>query len=355
MYFSIEPKTKRSDLFGMNYQLDLLKKYLLDRDTRIIIIKGLRRTGKTSLLNVALNEVNIESVKIDVRDAPFYDRREFIIFLIKKIKERDSGLIRKIIKNIAGVKLEYKEVSIELIFNKEENINLFFSSLNSELKRENKEIILAFDEAQLLKAIDFDYFLASIFDNYKNIKLLLTGSEIGLLDNLLGKLNYKAPLFGRAYLEIEIEKIKEEGVKEFLEEGFKQINKKIDFEELREVIENLDGIIGWATYYGWFRYKGFSHQKALEKVKEEGKVIIKKELENFLLNRKAKIRYLKLINYIAKGHNAWDLLKQAFRKEGIDISDSQLNLYLKELINFGFIEKLFEKYFISDPLLSIVR
>jgi len=355
MYFSIEPKAKRSDLFGMSYQLDLLKKYLLDADARMIVIKGLRRTGKTSLLNVALNETSIESVKIDVREAPFYNRREFIIFLIKKIKEKDDSLIKKIVEKIAGIKLKYKEVSIELLFNQEENINLFFSNLNSELKKENKRLILAFDEAQLLTAINFDFFLASIFDNYKNIKLLLTGSEIGLLDNLLGRLNYEAPLFGRAYLEIEITKIKEEGIRKFLEEGFKQINKKIEFEEMREVIENLDGIMGWATYYGWFRHKGFSHQKALEKVKEEGKGIIKREIENFLSNRKAKVKYLKLINYIAKGSNTWELLKQAFRKDNLNVSDSQLNLYLKELINFGFIEKLSEKYFISDPLLSVSR
>jgi AAA+ ATPase superfamily predicted ATPase len=129
----------------MSYQLELLKKYLLDKNVRMVIIKGLRRTGKTSLLNVVLSEIKTESIKIDVREAPFYDRKEFTIFLIKKIRG-------------------YEKFSFELFFSKEEHINLFFSSLNKQLSKKKQELILAFDEAQLLKRINFDYFLASIME-----------------------------------------------------------------------------------------------------------------------------------------------------------------------------------------------
>jgi hypothetical protein len=87
--------------------------------------------------------------------------------------------------------------------------------------------------------------------------------------------------------------MKEQEVVQFLKNGFSQINKKIEFEEIMEIIENLDGIIGWITHYGWFRSKGFSHKKALEKVKEEGSALTKKELETFLQSRKARVKYLK--------------------------------------------------------------
>jgi uncharacterized protein len=351
MYFDISPKTKRDDLFGFDYQLELLKKYLLDESVRLIVIKGLRRTGKTSLLNVALNEVNIKSIKIDVRESPFYDKREFLVFLIKKIGEKIEGLLDRIIKNIKGIKLGYEKFSFEVFFGKEENVNSFFENLNSFLAKKRQNLILAFDEAQLLRNIKFDYFLASIFDNYKNIKIVLTGSEVGVLDKLLGKSDYNSPLFGRAYLEIELKKLKEDDVRKFLELGFKQIKKKIEFEEIREVVENLDGIIGWITYYGWFRYNEFSHRKALEMVKDEGKQIIKRELENFLEGRKAKAKYLKLIKYLKLGYNNWSSLKKAFKKDGLRISDSQLNMYIKEFIDFGFVEKIDNKYFLTDPLL----
>jgi hypothetical protein len=353
MYFDISPKTKREDLFGCDYQLDLIKKYLLDESTRLIVIKGLRRMGKTSLLNVALNELNVKSIKIDVREAPFYDKREFLVFLIKRISEKLEGLLDRIIKNIKGIKLGYEKFSFEVFFSKEENVNYFFENVNSFLNKKRENLILAFDEAQLLKNIKFDYFLASIFDNYKNIKIVLTGSEVGVLDKLLGKSDYKSPLFGRAYLEIELKKLKEDDVRRFLELGFRQINKKIEFEEIREVVENLDGIIGWITYYGWFRYNGFSHRKALERVKEEGKQLIKREVENFLEGRKAKAKYLKLIKFLKLGYNSWSSLKKAFNKDGLRISDSQLNMYIKELIDFGFVEKVDGKYFLTDPLLLV--
>lgn len=355
MYFDISPKTIREDLFGMDYQLELLKKYLSDDSIRMVVIKGLRRTGKTSLLNVALNEVKIKNIKIDVREAPFYDKKEFIIFIIKKIREKLKNILDKIIENIAGIKVKYEKFSFELFFSKEENINLFFGNLDRRLEKRKQKLILAFDEAQLLKKIGFDYFLASIFDNYKSIKTVLTGSEIGILDKLLGKNDSNAPLFGRAYMEIELKKIKEEDVTKFLEKGFKQINKKIDFEEVIEVIENLDGITGWITYYGWFRYKGLSHKTSLGRVKEEGNLLIKKELENFLQGRKAKIKYLKILKYLIKGSNSWRLLKQEFIREGLRISDAQLSLYLKELLNFGFIEKSIDRYFVTDPLLNFIR
>lgn len=351
MYFDVSPKIKKEDLYGMDYQLELLKNYLTDKSVRMIVVRGLRRVGKTSLLNVGLKEAGTSYLKIDVRESPFYDRREFLIFLIKKIKEKRGDLWGKITKKISGLGMGYKSFSFELFFSKEGNVASFFENLNKELEKKGEELILAFDEAQLLKNIKFDYFLASIFDNYKNIKLIITGSEIGVMDKFLGKEDYEAPLFGRAYLEIKVNKIREEAVSKFLEEGFKQINKKIGFEEIKEVLENFDGVIGWVTYYGWFRAKNFSHTKALERVREEGKTIVKKEFDNFLANRRLKTNYLKTVKYLARGKDSWELIKQGFRKEGIKLSDSQLNLYLKELVDFGFVEKLNKRYFLADPLL----
>jgi len=319
------------------------------------VVRGLRRTGKTSLLNVALSEVGVKSVKIDVREAPFYDEKAFMLFLIKSVRERVGGIFDKIVEGIAGVKIGFAEFSLELLFSKKADVNLFFRKLDEELRRRNEHLILAFDEAQLLKQIHFDYFLASVFDNYKSLKLVLTGSEVGLLDKLLGKGDYGAPLFGRAYVEIELGKMEKEDVMKFLMEGFRQMNRKISFEETREVIENLDGIIGWITYYGWFRRQRLSHERSIEKVKEEGYAIVKKELEGFLQPRKAKAKYLRILRYLAKGINEWASIKQAFRKEGTAISDAQLNLYLKELINYGFVEKTPGKYFVADPILKLMR
>ncbi len=352
MFFDITPKVRKEDLFGMDYYLEQFRSYLLDPTVRMIVIKGLRRVGKTSLLNVGLRTSGQQFIRIDVRDAPFQDKKEFMLFLIGKIKEARREDWERIIQKIAKVGLGYRQFSLELFFSQDEKVNSFFENLNKELQKKKETLIIALDEAQLLKKIGFDYFLASVFDNYRSIKIVITGSEIGLINKFLGKEEYEAPLFGRAHLEISIGKIKEEMVAKFLEAGFAQLGQKISFEEVRDVIENFDGLIGWVTYYGWYRSKNFSHEKAIEKVKEEGRIIITKELENFLAMRKSRSNYIRTIKYLAKGFNTWSLLKQHFQKAGIKLSDSQVDLYLKELIEFGFIDKINEQYFLVDPLLS---
>ncbi len=352
MYFDINPKTERKDFFGEDYALSNLKEYLQDDSTHLIIIKGLRRTGKTSLLNVALNEINADSVKIDVRKGPYFEQKEFFPFLIEQIKQKIApSFWEKAISKISGVGISYKDLTLDFFFSKEENIHLLLHNLNQQLKKKNKFLVLAFDEIQLLKKIKFDYFIASAFDNYEQIKFLLTGSEVGLLDKFMGRKDYQSPLYGRAYMEIELNRLKEEETKRFLETGFEQIRKSISFEEIKEVIGQLDGIIGWTTYYGWLRHKGLAHEKALERVKEEGKVLVRRELEQFLSSRRAMGKYLKLLKFLAKGENEWELIKYAFLKEKIKVADSQLGLYLKELLDYGFIEKLAERYLISDPIM----
>ncbi len=357
MYFDPLPKTERKDLFGAGYALSTLVNALDDPFTRMVVIKGLRRTGKTSLLNVALKESKTDFVKIDVRESPYFDKIGFMKFLVEKIREKiDEPLLQRIMKSIVGLEIGYKDLSLGLLFSKENFSGIFFERLDDELNKKKKNIILAFDEIQLLKEIKFDYLLASIFDNYKNIKLVLTGSEIGLIDKFLGKKDYDAPLFGRAYLEIDSKRLREEESAAFIQEGMKQLNKGLSFEELQETIENLDGVMGWLTHYGWLRYKGLSHQSALSKTKEEGKEMVRKEIHSFLQNRKAKDRYLQILRVVAKGNETWKAVKLAMRKEKATFSDSQLNSYLTELIDYGFLDKTEGKYYLSDPItLSAVR
>ena len=87
MYFDIQPKTKKEDLFGVDFALSSLLHHLSNPLTRMVVIKGLRRTGKTSLLNVAIQEYKSYAVKIDVRQSPYYDRQEFYLHLVQQIKK----------------------------------------------------------------------------------------------------------------------------------------------------------------------------------------------------------------------------------------------------------------------------
>ncbi len=347
MYFDVRPKVSAKDLFGASFLLNLLMNALRDEKVRLVVIKGLRRTGKTSLLNVALEEAGRDFVKIDVRESPYYDKAEFLEFLIGKIEEKFFK-IKKLFSG-AEIKVFYKDVGAGLKIKSGKKVS-FLSELNEKLKRRNKQLIIAFDEAQLLQRIEFNQILASIYDNYGQIKIVITGSEIGVLDEFVGKRDAKSPLFGRPYFEVEMKKIEKEKSAEFLLSGFKQINKQITIKELQEVIEELDGVIGWLTAYGWFRNQNLNHKNALIKTIEEGIKLAKEELHRFLQQRKAKAKYVFLLKSLSKNKCSWSAIKNEFIRRGKKISDRQLLLYLKALADYGFIEKENGNYTLSDPL-----
>ncbi len=351
MYFDITPKTKITDLFGRGYVVDSIINSLRDPAVRIVVLEGLRRTGKTSVMNVVLNEIKEKKIKIDVRGAPYYDRKEFMQYVVESVKQEiGTTLFEKLIKLISQIKISYKDLSASFFLNIEKNFILFFENLNKQLEKKGKIFILAFDEVQLLSKINFDAQIAAIFDNCRQIKLILTGSEIGLVEGFLGKRNANSLLFGRAFIEIKIKKLTDEEVSSFLKAGFVQIEKTISLKEITDIIGVLDGIIGWSTHYGWLRKLGNNHQKAMNIVIDEGIKLAKKELDTFLENR-TKLNYIQLLRFISKGNNKWNLFKREYAKKGKKMTDRQLNLYLNELLNYSFIEKINDEYFITDPLL----
>ncbi len=56
MYFDPEPKNKKEDLYNFEDEYEGLHS-AIRRNERIIVIKGVRRTGKTSLMKVVYNEL----------------------------------------------------------------------------------------------------------------------------------------------------------------------------------------------------------------------------------------------------------------------------------------------------------
>jgi len=353
MYFQIEPKYNKEDLFlGDGTYNELL--HLLQGNTKLIVLKGLRRTGKTSTLNVALTESKLPFVNIDVRVAPYTNRQTFLDFIAKEIIRRlEKNIITKIINRLetinVGVNAKYISTSLNFKLNKESDFITILEEIN-----QNK-FIIAFDEAQYLSGIGFDKIIASIYDRYKNIKIVLTGSEIGLLEKFLGHNNKKAPLYGRLYEELKTSRFVPKISEIFLTEGFKQTKTKISELEIGDTIKQLDGIIGWLTYYGYSRTlsdKKYSHKEAIDKVFELGVKITAQELSNFLVIRKGREKYLTVIKSIANGDNTWSKIKGNLIKTFNIVSDTQLNLYLKELMRHNFIDKENGNYVIPDPLLQ---
>ncbi|WP_243665769.1 hypothetical protein [Vulcanisaeta sp. JCM 16159] len=65
----------------------------------------------------------------------------------------------------------------------------------------------------------------------------------------------------------------------FLRRGFSEVGVEVDDGELNEVVDRLDGVIGWLTYYGYSRSVG---GRDLTSIFNDAINLAREELENFL-------------------------------------------------------------------------
>jgi hypothetical protein len=75
------------------------------------------------------------------------------------------------------------------------------------------------------------------------------------------------------------------------------------------------------------------------------------EFKQFLSIRPiASRRYIEVLKTLVKP-STWSELKRALRTVA-NVSDKQLSSFLKELVDYGFVEKKNKLYMIADPLLA---
>lgn len=337
MLFDLKPKDDLKDFFNYREELDSLVGYLRDKSTRLVILRGLRRTGKSSLLRVALNKTNAKYVLVDTRELSSLSRRSFESRLFEELKSI-KGLPASLLDKIESV-----EVGIRVSMKREESLWKLLKTINP---------VIAVDEVQMLRGTGVDAFFAAVFDN-TNCKVVLTGSEVGVLESFIGKNNPKAMLFGRIYKEIKTHPLTAQKSKDFLTAGFKEARIHISEKEVNTAVGKLDGIIGWLTAFGNLALSTKA-ALALRRAAEEGAILAYSELESFLDARiQAKGRYLALLRIIARKSMKWSDLKRALQIELKEsVSDSQFTNYLDSLIDYGFTIKSDGFYEIPDPLLK---
>lgn len=321
MYFNPQVKDNKKDFFNFEVIQEELKSAIQDKLIPLIAIYGLRRTGKTSLIKVVLNSMGRKYVWIDSRD----------------ISSRDDFYTK-----LSGEIDRFKRFKIEKLTLKGVGLSLNFMKKGLDYLNKHK-IILVIDEAQLLKRLHLDNTVAFIYDNFPNIKIIISGSESGMLKNFLGKNNAKAPLYGRAVFELQTHRLDKESAFTFLKDGAKQIKIEISDEEAMSAIKELDGIIGWLTKYGWYRLHQ-SPKESLRRTATEGAALAREEFIKFATNAEA--RY-KQIMKVLKGGARWEEVK-----DQVQISDKQLYSMMNRLIDSGFVEKSEGFYTIADPLLE---
>ncbi len=365
MLFDERPKTTRQDLYDMEEQLAALVS-AFRRGDPLVVILGLRRTGKTSLLLTGLGESKLRAVIVDLRavgEKPYATKKDLVQLLEGSVnrflgdQRGRAGRIVDRLKGIRGVQVMGTGVTFSWAGKEPVQIVDIFKLLDETASRDRQRLIIAFDEAQELDKVaglDMQKVLAHVYDYCKNTTVVLTGSAIGLLRDFIGASEPRAPLYGRAMTEIRLGRFTETQSRDFFEKGFKQSGLRPDPKTLDQAIERLDGIVGWLTMFGSECVKKGASISALEKVREVGSALAKREFQNFLGPRQiAKRRYTRIMRSLASRPATWSDLKRSIESlEGSSINDRAITKLVSELVRAGFVEKEVDTYRIGDPLLA---
>lgn len=337
MYFLIEPKSKKDDFFNYHYEYREIKE-AIKRGEKIISVLGVRRAGKTSLLNVIFNETKSLKLWIDGRivSSPKKEIFSAIYDIAKAGKPKIFGKIESLNISAFGIGLDIKVASESL------------QKIEKKIKS-SKQIYIFIDEAQRMDIKELSDVLSYFYDRFSNVSFIVSGSEVGLIEDVLGEEDSKHPLYGRHITKIIMNRLDKNRAFEFLSRGFEQANLKIKKDEIYEAIEELDGLVGWLTLYGYER--GIVKNKhALKKTIEIAARIVATELTNFLKKSKNKNLYLSIIRN-STGIK-WDELRTISAKDlGEPLNPSLFTFAIKKLVKYSFLEKRNNKYYLSDPLL----
>ena len=233
MLFRLGVKEDPSEFYNYRDELEAFSRGLRDNLTRMIVVKGVRRIGKSSLIRVGLRLAGPRLYTIfDARAAPLLTIDTVYTVLaegLSSLLERASraglgGLVREALERIEGVTVA--GLAVRLRERKPGLLVGLVEALDRLAEREGEQVVLVFDEAQEFTVLrGFDKLLAHIYDYHSGVKLVLAGSEIGLLDRLLGRRNPRAALYGRPFLEISMEGLGHGQSIEFLEKGFEELGR----------------------------------------------------------------------------------------------------------------------------------
>ncbi|MEM1538200.1 MAG: ATP-binding protein [Candidatus Nezhaarchaeales archaeon] len=351
LLFSPEPKRCKKDLYDFEGELNALKEYL---GQPLVVVTGLRRTGKTSLILTALEEFKVPYVFFDLRSAATSRRDLYALishgltgFLSKASK---WGRLREVgtrfLKLVRGISIS--GVTVELSWGRDRPLlSEVLKALNEVGEERGEKIVIVFDELQRASghaSITLQNVIAYAYDHLRNLSFILSGSEMGVLYRFLK--DSEAPLYGRAYLEVKTRRLSREESIDFLSRGFEEVGFKINVDEVEEAVNRLNGIIGWLTYYG---YSKVTRGKELEEIWSEAVETAKRELENFLGYRASKNRYRTVLKLLSQGVKDWKRLKISLENlEGKNLSDRVLYDILHTLKKHAIIDE--QKEF-QDPLM----
>ncbi len=323
----------------------------------MIIVFGLRRVGKSSLIRAVLNEyVPNNYFYIDLRrfeESGYVSYRDFVKALEDAINARSrSRRLLSILSRIRGVGINGFRVSLSW---GRDRVMLaeVLDSIDEWAGDEGLRAIIVFDEAQeLVKARGFGILpvLAYTYDNLRNMTLIITGSEFRVFTRFLKLDDPESPLFGRAYIDITLKPFTREQAIEFLRRGFEEHG--INFDRAEQAYEEFGGNPGWLTYFG-YRALRVGFDEALSETRREAVNLIRREVCNFIGEGRylAERRYLRILETCINGCRWSDVKKSLEALEGRELNNSIIDSLIKALLDYSLLVKEGNKYILPDKLM----
>jgi AAA+ ATPase superfamily predicted ATPase len=353
LYFDPRPKTNKEDLFNRKDELKQFQDVI--SYASVIVVTGLRRTGKTSFVDVALSETKHPQIFLDMRDLPVNPSRAELIRKVEaafnKVGKEWLSALKDALKHVKGISLAGNSVAFDW---GEKGVDLaeLFDRIDAWAKNHKECFLLALDEVQLIRGDKtIPKLFARIADVNRNIVVIVTGSEIGLLYDFLGFDNPDSPLYGRHYVEIRMHNFAQEEAANFLKAGLKQTRISCSKEVIEYAVKKLDGIVGWLTLFGAkCRDKKKCSKEIVDEVLDEGGKLARAEALKIV---KFSSRYGVILNFLSKVEEAtWAKTKAALEaREKRTLPNSTFTDLLNKLVKTSLVEKREGEYFISDPLL----
>ncbi|MEM4172748.1 MAG: ATP-binding protein [Candidatus Caldarchaeum sp.] len=353
-YFSPGPKTDRRDLYDREKELSQLVDALRGRD-RLIVVTGIRRIGKTSLIRVAVKESKLPCVYLDLRRLEAYSDAALLSLLSDELNsfiplhKRLAGYL----KSVRGVSVEGLYVSLSLKPPKPSLAKLL-DEMDRWAEKENQPLVIALDEAQELRFFKGRYNFAKIiaysYDSHRAVKFLVSGSEVGVLYSTLGLNDARSPLYGRYRKVIQLERFSPDLARDFLVEGFKQEG------VVERAVDVFDGVVGWLAFYGSevadrVRRGEEISESVLDAVVDEAVETVRQEL----LKLKSLSRlYIPVLKSLSTGDKTWSQVRSSVEQGlGRTVAKAQLSRALRNLENLSYIQRVDGRYVLLDRLTGV--
>jgi hypothetical protein len=364
MYFDPRPKTSRKDLFLRDRELEELS----NLDVPLTLVLGPRRLGKTSLLRVFMNESDMSFIFTDCRSllvsgTSVSNYHRLLMEQLNDLAKIKSGVLEAM-KRIKGLNLYGVELELD---NKRSDSFLVesFNALDKWALKEDKILYLVFDEAQLLRhfkrngGLDFNELFSYVYDNLTGLRIILTGSEVGVLEDFIGLDDSSSPLYGRYIKRLYLSRFTRKESEEFLEKGFDEVEMEASTKTLRDAVDILDGIVGWLVFFGRVCIDAKRvDRESIELTLEKAEIIVNDELSNLKRNS---TRYISVLKAIAFGSKGWKEIKMATEIiENKTLTDTAFNRILSRLIELSYVDVEIARedktYRLVDPVIaSVIR